>query len=43
MFKQGFRFWSMGYAATVAFVLCVIIVAATALLGRLQKGSETSV
>lgn len=42
MFKQGFRFWSMGYAATVAFVLCVIIVAVTALLGRLQKGSETS-
>lgn len=42
MFKQGFRWWSMGYAATVAFVLCVIIVAVTALLGRLQKGSETS-
>jgi multiple sugar transport system permease protein len=42
MFKQGFRFWSMGYAATVAFVLCIIIVAVTALLGRLQKGSETS-
>jgi multiple sugar transport system permease protein len=31
MFKQGFRWWNMGFAAAVAFVLFVIILAATLL------------
>jgi multiple sugar transport system permease protein len=29
MYEQGFRWWSMGYAASVAFVLFAIILAAT--------------
>jgi multiple sugar transport system permease protein len=31
MYKQGFRFWNMGYAAALAFVLFLAIVAVTAL------------
>jgi multiple sugar transport system permease protein len=40
MYKQGFRWWSMGYASAVAFVLCAVILAVTALLGRLQRRGE---
>lgn len=40
MYKQGFRWWSMGYASTVAFVLCAVILAVTALFGRLQRKGE---
>jgi multiple sugar transport system permease protein len=40
MYKQGFRWWSMGYASTVAFVLCAVILAVTALFGRLQRRGE---
>lgn len=43
MYKQGFRWWSMGYAATVAFVLCIVILAVTALLSRLQRRGAASV
>ena len=42
LYKQGFRWWNMGYAATVAFVLCLVILAATALLRRLQGKEETA-
>lgn len=37
MYKEGFRWWRMGYAAAIAFLLCVVIAAATALQMRLQE------
>lgn len=37
MYEQGFKFWRMGYAAAVAFVLFLIIGAATLLQMRLQE------
>jgi multiple sugar transport system permease protein len=37
MYEQGFRWWRMGYAAAVAFVLFLIIGAATVLQMRLQE------
>jgi multiple sugar transport system permease protein len=40
MYKQGFRFWHMGYAAAVAFVLFVVILAATTVQVRLAKRGE---
>lgn len=36
MYEQGFRFWEMGYAAAVAFVLFLVIGAATLLQIKLQ-------
>lgn len=39
MYKQGFRWWSMGSAAAIAFVLFAVILAATLLQRRLQQGS----
>lgn len=38
MYKQGFRFWHLGYAAAIAFVLFVVILGATTLQVRLSKG-----
>jgi multiple sugar transport system permease protein len=38
MYKEGFRWWNLGYAAAVAFVLFLIILAATLLQLRLQRG-----
>ncbi len=38
MYKEGFRWWNMGFAAAVAFVLFLVILAVTALQVRLQKG-----
>ncbi|HJU87811.1 MAG TPA: sugar ABC transporter permease [Gemmatimonadaceae bacterium] len=41
MYEEGFRWWRMGFAASIAFVLFVIILAATLLQLRLQKrGAE---
>ena len=40
MFKQGFRWWNMGYAATVAFVLCALIVSVTVIFNRFQRRNE---
>ena len=37
MYEQGFRFWRMGYAAAVAFVLFLIIGAATLVQMRLKE------
>jgi multiple sugar transport system permease protein len=37
MYEQGFKFWRMGYAAAVAFVLFLIIGTATLLQMRLQE------
>jgi len=38
MYKQGFRWWNMGLAAAIAFVLFAVILAATLLQRRLQRG-----
>ena len=40
MYKEGFRWWNLGYAAAIAFVLFAILVAATALQLRLQRGRD---
>jgi multiple sugar transport system permease protein len=37
MYQQGFKFWRMGYAAAVAFILFLVIGAATLLQLRLQE------
>ena len=37
MYDQGFKFWRMGYAAAVAFVLFLLIGAATMVQMRLQE------
>jgi multiple sugar transport system permease protein len=37
MYREGFRFWNMGYAAALAFVLFLVIATATLLQNRLQK------
>jgi multiple sugar transport system permease protein len=39
MYDQGFRFWRMGYAAAVAFVIFLMIGAATLLQLRFQERS----
>jgi multiple sugar transport system permease protein len=41
MFREGFRWWNMGFAASVAFLLFLVIAAATALQMRLQKGAHS--
>lgn len=37
MYQQGFKWWSMGYAAAIAFVLFAIILAGSLLQARLQR------
>ncbi|HEV2720069.1 MAG TPA: sugar ABC transporter permease [Thermoanaerobaculia bacterium] len=37
MYQQGFKFWRMGYAASVAFILFLVIGAATVLQMKLQE------
>jgi multiple sugar transport system permease protein len=37
MYKQGFRFWNMGYAAAVAFVLFLLILAFTLIQLAVQR------
>lgn len=37
MYRQGFKFWRMGYAASVAFVLFLVIGLATVLQMRMQE------
>ena len=39
MYQEGFRWWNMGFAAALAFVLFAIILAGTLLQLRLQKKS----
>ena len=36
MYQEGFRWWRMGYAAAIAFLLFLVIAAATALQMRMQ-------
>ena len=38
MYQEGFRWWNMGYASAVAFVLFLIILAATLVQMRVQRG-----
>jgi multiple sugar transport system permease protein len=37
MYEEGFRWWRMGYAAAIAFVLFLIIAAATLVQMRFQE------
>jgi multiple sugar transport system permease protein len=37
MYEEGFRWWRMGYAAAIAFVLFVVILVATLVQFRLQR------
>src|SRR5258708_37925944 len=41
MYQQGFKFWRMGYAAAVAFILFLVIGAATLVQMRLQEKRGT--
>jgi len=38
MYEEGFRWWRMGYAASIAFVLFIVILAATLVQLRIQRG-----
>jgi multiple sugar transport system permease protein len=40
MYKNGFRWWNMGYAAAVAFVLFLVVLLLTAIQFRLSRGEE---
>jgi multiple sugar transport system permease protein len=40
MYEQGFRWWNMGFAASIAFVLFLIILGATLLQIRFQPRGE---
>ena len=41
MYQQGFRWWSMGYAAAIAFILFLLILIGSAVQSKLrQKGVE---
>jgi multiple sugar transport system permease protein len=37
MYEEGFRWWRMGNAASIAFVLFIVILLATLVQFRLQK------
>src|SRR5687768_3671766 len=39
MYEEGFRWWRMGYAAALAFVLFLVILAATVVQFRLQRSA----
>jgi multiple sugar transport system permease protein len=38
MYEQGFRWWNLGYAAAIAFLLFAIMLAGTILQLRLRRG-----
>jgi multiple sugar transport system permease protein len=40
MYEEGFRWWRMGYAASIAFVLFLIILVGTLIQLRLQRSEE---
>jgi multiple sugar transport system permease protein len=40
MYEEGFRWWNMGYASAVAFILFAIIMSATLLQLTLRKGER---
>jgi len=37
MYEEGFRWWRMGYASAIAFVLFVIMLIGTVIQMQLQK------
>jgi multiple sugar transport system permease protein len=37
MYQQGFKWWRMGYAAAIAFILFLVIGAATLVQMRFQE------
>ena len=39
MYEQGFRFWQIGFASAIAFVLFLIVLLATMIHVRLQRNS----
>jgi len=41
MYEEGFRWWRMGHAAAIAFVLFVIMLGATIVQLKLQKERTT--
>lgn len=41
MYEEGFRWWRMGYAAAIAFVLFAVILVATLIQFRLQRRVES--
>jgi len=40
MYEEGFRWWRMGVASAIAFLLLIITLLATLLQMRLQKGGR---
>jgi multiple sugar transport system permease protein len=40
MYEEGFRWWRMGFAAAIAFVLFLIIMVATLVQFRIQRRVE---
>ena len=42
MYQEGFRWWNMGYAAAIAFVLFAILLAGTALQLQLRAARRRS-
>jgi len=42
MYEEGFRWWRMGYAASLAFVLFAVVLAATLVQLRLQRQPATA-
>ena len=40
MYREGFRWWNMGYSAALAFILFIIIFLGTLLQFRIQKSRE---
>jgi multiple sugar transport system permease protein len=40
MYEQGFRWWNIGFASSIAFVLFLIILAATIVQTRFQRGTH---
>ncbi len=40
MYREGFRWWNMGYSAAIAFVLFIVIFIGTVIQFKVQRGSE---
>ena len=40
MYEEGFKWWNLGYASAVAFVLFAMMLVGTLVQLRLQRGEE---
>lgn len=40
MYREGFRWWNMGFSAAIAFILFVLVFGGTMLRGLFRKGDE---